>query len=209
MFKDRVDAGKTLATRLRQYEDTDAVVLAIPRGGVVVGYEVAQALNLKLDVVIPRKIGAPGNPELAIGAVVARDHAMINHAIVEQLNIPASYIEQEIENQLQEIERRRRLYIGTRPPHGVEGQVVLLVDDGLATGYTALAAIRAVKQENPVKLVLAVPVAPRDTYELLKNEVDEIVCVEVHELFFAVGQFYEVFTQTTDEEVTEILSEYR
>ena len=209
MFKDRADAGKTLAMRLRQYEDTDAVVLAIPRGGVVVGYEVAKALDLKLDVVIPRKIGAPGNPELAIGAVVTRDHPIINHAIVEQLNIPVSYIEQEIENQLKEIERRRRLYIGTRPPHGIEGRVVLLVDDGLATGYTALAAIRAVKQENPGKLVLAVPVAPRDTYELLKKEVDEIVCVEVHELFFAVGQFYEVFTQTTDEEVTEMLSEYR
>ncbi|MDI6816702.1 MAG: phosphoribosyltransferase [Actinomycetota bacterium] len=209
MFKDRVDAGKTLAKRLLQYEDTDAVVLAIPRGGVVVGYEVARALNLKLDVVIPRKIGAPGNPELAIGAVVTRDHPMINRTLVSQLNIPASYIESEIENQLREIERRRELYLGGRPPHGVKGQVVLLVDDGLATGYTALAAIRAVKQEEPDKLVLAVPVAPRDTYEMLKNEVDEIVCVEVHELFFAVGQFYEVFTQTTDEEVTEILSEHR
>ena len=202
MFKDRIDAGKTLAMRLLEYKDTDAVVFAIPRGGVVVGYEVARALNLKLDVVIPRKIGAPGNPELAIGAVVTRDHPMINQTLVSQLNISASYIEQEIE-------RRRQLYLGGRPPHGVQGQVILLVDDGLATGYTALAAIRAVKQENPGKLVLAVPVAPRDTYELLKKEVDEIVCVEVHELFFAVGQFYEVFTQTTDAEVTEILSEYR
>ncbi|HCG98466.1 MAG TPA: phosphoribosyltransferase [Actinobacteria bacterium] len=209
MFKDRIDAGKTLAMRLLEYKDTDAVVFAIPRGGVVVGYEVARALNLKLDVVIPRKIGAPGNPELAIGAVVTRDHPMINQTLVSQLNISASYIEQEIDNQLQEIERRRQLYLGGRPPHGVQGQVILLVDDGLATGYTALAAIRAVKQENPGKLVLAVPVAPRDTYELLKKEVDEIVCVEVHELFFAVGQFYEVFTQTTDAEVTEILSEYR
>ena len=209
MFKDRIDAGKTLAMRLLEYKDTDAVVFAIPRGGVVVGYEVARALNLKLDVVIPRKIGAPGNPELAIGAVVTRDHPMINQTLVSQLNISASYIEQEIDNQLQEIERRLQLYLGGRPPHGVQGQVILLVDDGLATGYTALAAIRAVKQENPGKLVLAVPVAPRDTYELLKKEVDEIVCVEVHELFFAVGQFYEVFTQTTDAEVTEILSEYR
>ncbi|MBS3909133.1 MAG: phosphoribosyltransferase [Actinobacteria bacterium] len=209
MFKDRVDAGRKLAMKLLEYKDTDAVVLAIPRGGVVVGYEVAQALNLKLDVVIPRKIGAPGNPELAIGAVLSRDHPMINRTLVSQLNIPASYIEQEIDNQLREIERRRQLYVGARPPHGVQSRVVLLVDDGLATGYTALAAIRAVKQEDPGALVLAVPVAPRDTYEMLKKEVDEIVCVEVHERFFAVGQFYEVFEQTTDAEVTEILSEHR
>jgi len=195
--------------KLLEHKDTEAIVLAIPRGGIVIGDEVARALNLKLDVVIPRKIGAPGNPELAIGAVVTRDHAMINRELVRQLNISEAYIEQEIENQLREIERRRKLYLGERPPLQVQGKVVLIVDDGLATGYTALAAIRAVREQNPAKLVLAVPVAPRETYAMLEREVDEIIAVEVHDLFFAVGQFYEVFTQTTDSEVTEILSEYR
>ena len=209
MFKDRVDAGKKLAQRLAaEYKGKDAVVLAIPRGGVVIGNEVARALNLPLDIIIPRKIGAPGNPELAIGAIV-REKAIINEDLVRELRIPDSYIEAEEKKQLSEIERRRKLYLGDRKPIPLEGKIAIIVDDGLATGYTALAAIAAVRKQNPKKIVLAVPVGPLDTCERLAKVVDEIICLEVHELFFAVGQFYESFEQTTDSEVIDILSYYR
>jgi len=208
MFRDRVDAGQQLAGRLKHYKDSDAVVLAIPRGGVVVGNEVAESLGLQFDLIIPRKIGAPGNPELAIGAVVTKDHVMLNEPLVRELGVPELYISNEVENQLNEIARRRKLYLGDRAPISLRDGVAIIVDDGLATGYTALAAIRGVKQQRPKKLVLAVPVAPTDTYERLKREVDEILCLEVHEMFFAVGQFYENFGQTTDAEVIEIMSRY-
>lgn len=209
MFRDRVDAGRKLARELEtRYKGTDAVVLAIPRGGVVIGHEIAHALGLELDVIIPRKIGAPGNPELAIGAI-AQDQVMINEMIVRELGIPKSYIEEESQRQLVEIERRRRLYLGDRDPVPLNGRVAIIVDDGLATGYTALAAVKAIKAEKPRKVVLAVPVAPVDSYERLKREVDEMVCLEVHELFYAVGQFYEVFDQVEDDEVVNILKAYR
>ncbi|MEW5705309.1 MAG: phosphoribosyltransferase [Actinomycetota bacterium] len=208
MFTDRVDAGRQLARRLEAYRETDAVVLAIPRGGVVVGDQVARALGLQLDLIIPRKIGAPGNPELAIGAI-ARGEPMINRSLVRELGVPESYIAEEAKRQMDEINRRQKLYLGDRAPIELQNRVVIIVDDGLATGYTALAAINAVRQQHPKKIVLAVPVAPVDTCERLRTEVDEIVCLEVHELFFAVGQFYEVFEQTTDDEVIEIMSRYR
>jgi predicted phosphoribosyltransferase len=209
MFKDRTDAGRRLARRLEaEYRDSDAVVLAIPRGGVVVGDQVAKALHLELDIVIPRKIGAPGNPELAIGAV-AKGVAMLNEPIIRELAIPRSFIDQEIRRQVEEIDRRRRLYLGDKAPIDLEGKTVIIVDDGLATGYTALASVNAVKQEKPRKIVLAVPVAPTDACERLLKEVDEIICLETHELFYAVGQFYEVFEQTTDSEVIDILGSYR
>lgn len=209
MFRDRVDAGRQLARRLEgRYRGSDAVILAIPRGGVVVADEVAKALGLQLDIVIPRKIGAPGNPELAIGAV-AMGESIINEPLVRELGIPREYIESEIRRQLEEISRRRKLYLGDRAPIPLQGRIAIVVDDGLATGYTALAAIHAVKRQNPKKTVLAVPVAPSDTCARLAQEVDELICLEAHELFFAVGQFYEVFDQVTDSEVVEILSRYR
>lgn len=209
MFRDRVDAGRQLARRLEaEYRDSDAVVLAIPRGGVVVGNEVAKALHLQMDLVIPRKIGAPGNPELAIGAV-APGGAVLNEPLIQELNIPKSYIDQEINRQLAEIDRRRKLYLGDKAPIDLRGKTVIIVDDGLATGYTALAAVHAVKQQQPKKVILAVPVAPTETCENLKKQVDEIVCLETHELFFAVGQFYGVFEQTSDSEVVSILKNYR
>ncbi|MCL6473378.1 MAG: phosphoribosyltransferase, partial [Firmicutes bacterium] len=198
-----------LARRLEgKYRGSDAVVLAIPRGGVVVADEVAKALGLQLDIVIPRKIGAPGNPELAIGAV-AMGESIINEPLVRELGIPREYIESEISRQLEEISRRRKLYLGDRAPIPLQGRIAIVIDDGLATGYTALAAIHAIKRQNPKKIVLAVPVAPSDTCARLAQEVDELICLEVHELFFAVGQFYEVFDQVTDSEVIEILSRYR
>ncbi|HZD60456.1 MAG TPA: phosphoribosyltransferase [Anaerolineae bacterium] len=209
MFKDRVDAGRQLAVKLGQYKGANAVVLAIPRGGVVVGEQVARELHLPLDVIIPRKIGAPGNPELAIGAVVTRGRAMINEALVQELNIPRSYIDGEVEKQLAEVARRRKLYLGGREPIPLKDKIAIVVDDGLATGYTALATVNAVREQQPEKIILAVPVAPTDTCDRLEKEVDEIICLEAHELFFAVGQFYENFGQTTDAEVIDILSGYR
>lgn len=208
MFRDRVDAGRQLAQRLEKFKNSYAVVLAIPRGGVVVGNEVANILNLQLDIVIPRKIGAPGNPELAIGAV-AGNKAIMNEALVRELRVPDSFIEKEIKSQQDEIDRRRKLYLGDKAPINLTGRTVIIVDDGLATGYTALAAINAVKQQQPERIILAVPVSPADTCNRLTGEVDEIICLEIHELFFAVGQFYKSFDQTTDPEVIEILSRWR
>ncbi|MHB8842470.1 MAG: phosphoribosyltransferase [Candidatus Aquicultor sp.] len=209
MFRDRVDAGLQLARRLEaEYRNSDAIVLAIARGGVVVGDQVAKALHLRLDIIIPRKIGAPGNPELAIGAV-AKGAVMLNEPLIRELNIPRSYIDQEVSRQISEIDRRRRLYLGDKAPLDLTGATVILVDDGLATGYTALASVNAVKMEQPKKIVLAVPVAPTETCQDLREHVDEIICLEVHELFFAVGQFYEVFEQTSDSEVIDILNSYR
>ncbi|HEY3374993.1 MAG TPA: phosphoribosyltransferase family protein [Candidatus Aquicultor sp.] len=209
MFKDRVDAGRKLALRLEgEYKEADAVVLAIPRGGVVVGNEVVRILGVDLDIITPRKIGAPGNPELAIGAA-AQGEVIINESLVRQLGISREYVEQEAAKQMAEIERRRRLYLGDSKEPPLTNRIAIIVDDGLATGYTALAAIHAVKRQNPSKTVLAVPVAPTDTYMRLKPEVDELVCLEFHDIFYAVGQFYESFEQTTDAEVIEILRAYR
>lgn len=207
-FSDRSEAGRRLAQRLLKYKGKDAVVLAIPRGGVVVAVEVASALEAPLDVVIPRKIGAPENPELAIGAVGPGGEVVINEAVRSELGVPDSYIAAEVQRQLAEIDRRERLYLGDRQPFPIEGKIAILVDDGLATGYTAIAAARSVRARNPQKIALAVPVAPPDTCERLSKEVDEIICLETPELFFAVGQFYADFTQVSDVEVVEILKRY-
>lgn len=208
MFKDRIDAGQKLANRLeKEYEKGDAVVLAIPRGGVVVGDQVARILQLPLDIVIPRKIGAPDNPELAIGAV-APGTTIINEQLVADLEVPQEYIQAEAERQKREISRRMRDYLGNRIPPEIRGKTSIIVDDGVATGFTALAAIASVKSQHPKKTVLAVPVASTEAYKRLKKEVDEIVCLRVESLFFAVGQFYEDFEQTTDAEVVNILKNY-
>ncbi len=207
-FSDRSEAGRRLAQRLLKYKGKDAVVLAIPRGGVVVAVEVADAIDAPLDVVIPRKIGAPENPELAIGAVGPGGEVVINEAVRSELGVPDSYIAAEVQRQLAEIDRRERLYLGGRLPTPIDGKIAILVDDGLATGYTAIAAARSVRGKNPQKIVLAVPVAPPDTCERLSKEVDEIICLETPELFFAVGQFYADFAQVSDTEVVEILRRY-
>jgi predicted phosphoribosyltransferase len=209
MFVDRKEAGRRLAKALVDYRDQDAVVLAIPRGGVIVGVEIAEDLKIPLDVIIPRKIGAPGNPELAIGAVAGDGRVFLNEELCQQLDISDEYIREEVAVQLREIERRRQLYLGGRPPVVLRKKIVIITDDGLATGYTALAAINAVKQGEPKKVILAIPVAPKDTYERVKREVDEIICLELPELFFAVGQFYVDFRQITDKEVVEALKRFQ
>jgi putative phosphoribosyl transferase len=182
-------------------------VLAIPRGGVPVGFEVARALGAPLDLVLVRKIGAPEQPELAVGAVVDGEHVetVLNEAVVESLRISKDYIRDETKRQLAEIERRRKAYLGGRPRPQIAGTTAIVVDDGIATGATMRAALRAIRRGAPERLVLAVPVAPADAVASIRTEVDELVCLETPELFFAIGQFYRDFAQLTDAQVTDQL----
>ena len=204
IFRDRQDAGRRLAEALEKYRGADAIVLAIPRGGVVVGYEVARALGLPLDVIIPRKIGAPYQPELAIGAI-GEDEYVLDQQTVQYLGVSQQYISEEIERQKREIERRWKLYRNDRPFPDLTGKTAILADDGIATGYTTMAAARAIRKRKPAKLVLAVPIAPPESVARLRPEVDELIVLDTPEPFFAVGSWYEVFDQTTDEEVIELL----
>lgn len=204
VFKDRVDAGKKLAERLEKYKGPDTIVFGIPRGGVVLAYEVAVALNAPLDVIIPRKIGAPGQPELAIGAI-GNDITVLEESTIRYLGVSQEYIQREIERQKQEIARRWKLYRDDKPFPDIKGKTVLLVDDGVATGNTTLAAIRALREREPGKLVLAVPVGPPETIERIRPEVDDLVVLETPEMFMAVGYWYEQFEQTSDEEVIALL----
>jgi putative phosphoribosyl transferase len=208
MFDDRRDAGRQLAARLLPYQDRDPVVLALPRGGVPVGYEIARALGAPLDIIVVRKLGAPGQPELGIGAVVDGDHPLgvLNEEVIKTLVVPEAYLEGEVTAQLAEIRRRQAAYRGGRPALPITGQTAIVVDDGLATGGSMRAALRSVRRAAPARLVLAVPVAPPDTLARLAAEVDETICLETPELFGAVGYFYRDFTQTTDDEVIRLLA---
>ncbi|MCJ7620293.1 MAG: phosphoribosyltransferase [Anaerolineae bacterium] len=206
MFQDRREAGKALAGELASLKGTpNLIVLAIPRGGVVVGHEIAQVLNAPLDVYITRKIGAPHNPELAIGAVASDGTLLIDHQLARRLAVSQSYIDQESARQTQEINRRLVEYRGERPSPDLAGKVVILVDDGVATGATTLATIKAIKSQQPLQLILAIPVGPRDSIESLRQEVDQLYCLHAPEVFWAVGAFYNVFDQTSDEEVKALL----
>jgi putative phosphoribosyl transferase len=208
IFQDRMDAGEQLAKRLGQYKGPETIVLAIPRGGVVVGFEVARRLDAPLDVIIPRKIGAPGQPELAIGAIAGDGNVrVLDEQLVRQLGVTESYIDAEVMRQIQEIERRLRLYRDDRPFPNLTGKTVILVDDGIATGSTMLAAIRELRTKPLGKLVLAVPVAPPDTVGRFLGEVDDLVVLETPEPFYAVGAWYHRFDQTTDDEVVALLKE--
>lgn len=206
-FFDRRQAGQQLAVALDFLKDRDnVVVLGIPRGGVVVAYEVAKALGVPLDILITRKIGAPDNPEFALGAVASDGTVVIDRLIVDQLDIPADYILDEIRHQHEEIERRMQMFRGERPYPELKGKVVVLVDDGVATGSTVLASLRALRQREPAELILAIPVGPPETVARLAEEADRVVALETPEPFWAVGRFYIRFDQTTDEEVVELLN---
>ena len=208
LFRDRSEAGRQLAAQLAHYADRpDVLVLALPRGGVPVGYEVARALRVPLDAFVVRKLGVPGHEELAMGAVASGGVRVLNDQVVKGLEIPNYVIDAVAGWELQELERRERLYRGQRPTPDVRGKTVILVDDGLATGSTMLAAVRALRQLAPARIVVAVPVASSDTCELLKSEVDEVVCAVTPEPFYAVGFWYRNFSQTTDEEVRELLEQ--
>jgi putative phosphoribosyl transferase len=208
VFRDRAEAGRVLATKLMGFAGRgDVVVLALPRGGAVVGYEVAQALNAPLDVFVVRKLGTPGQPELAMGAIASGGVIVLNPDVVHGLNISDEVIREVAAREQQEVERREREYRGTRPPLAVRHQAVILVDDGLATGSTMRAAVRAVRDRDPAAIVVAVPVAAASTCDELRSEseVDHVICLATPERFQAVGQWYEEFPQVSDEEVRELL----
>jgi putative phosphoribosyl transferase len=206
MFQDRRDAGRLLAGRLSIYRDRpDLLILALPRGGVVVGYEIADELRALLDVLIVRKIGHPYEPELAIGAVAETGVVALNQDIIAMYGISERYIQDEIERQKGEIARRVSLYRGGTGISRLEGRTILLVDDGIATGATMRAAIMALKQEPVAKLVVALPVAPAETAAKIKTMVDDFICLEIPSEFMAVGAHYRDFAQTTDQEVIDLL----
>ncbi|WP_152947657.1 phosphoribosyltransferase [Desulfofundulus thermobenzoicus] len=206
IFVDRVDAGRQLAARLRGICGRDGLVLAIPRGGVVVGAQIARELGLPLDVVIPRKVGAPHNPEVAIGAVTQDGTTFYNRTLLDFLGLGEDELQEQVELQKKEIKRRMLLYRGRVDYPDYSGRQVILVDDGIATGYTVLAALRWIRRQfAPGELILAVPVAPTDVVDRLGEEVDRLVVLLVPEDFYAVGQFYQDFSQTTDEEVITLL----
>ena len=208
LFKDRRDAGKQLTQELSAYAGrSDVIVLALPRGGVPVAYEVARALNAPLDIFIVRKLGLPGHEELAIGAIASGGIRVLNHDIVQALKIPQTMIDTVTRQELQELERRERTYRGDRPPPEVRGRTVILVDDGLATGASMRAAVAALRAQNPARIVVAVPTAAPETCAAFESEVDEIVCAMTPEPFYGVGRWYEDFSQTTDEEVRALLEE--
>ena len=208
LFRDRRDAGRQLAAALGLYRDSHPLVLALPRGGVPVGFEVTKTLGAPLDVLLVRKIGAPGQEELGLGAIVdGHDPQLVlNEEIIRVVAPPPGYIEAEVRRQLAEIERRRQHYAGDRPPIPVDRRVVIVVDDGIATGGTVKAALRRVARLHPARLVLAVPVAPADTLRQLAADCDDIVCLAKPEPFYAVGPHYQDFRQTTDEEVVRLLA---
>ena len=205
-FRDRREAGRVLAQELTAYAGRpDVVVLALPRGGVPVAYEVARALGAPLDVFLVRKLGVPGHEELAMGAVATGGVRVLNDQVVRALGIPPDVIDMVAAWEQQELARRERLYRGDRPPPDVKGRTVILVDDGLATGATMRAALAALRQQQPARRVVAVPTAAAQTCDALRTEADDVVCATTPEPFDAVGFWYEDFSQTTDDEVRELL----
>ena len=209
-FRDRSDAGRRLAKALSKYEDSNTVVLALPRGGVPVAAEVAAALNAPLDLVLVRKIGVPVQPELAMGAVVDGADPIIvrNDEVIEFSGTTAREFDEACARELAEIERRRQLYIGERARVEIAGHVVILIDDGIATGATTRAALQAIRKRKPKELVLAVPVAPPETIRQLRQEADTLICLETPENFGAIGYFYRDFRQVSDREVIDILNRF-
>ncbi len=205
-FHDRAEAGQLLAAKLSDYANRpDVLVLALPRGGVPVGYEVAKALTAPFDVFLVRKLGVPGHEELAMGAIASGGVLVLNEDVVDALRIPQQLIDLVAQREQQELERREQAYRADRPQPDVKGKTIILVDDGLATGSTMRAAIRALRECEPAKIIVAVPAASPDTCEAFRDEVDEIVCALTPEPFYAVGLWYEDFSQTTDEEVRDLL----
>jgi len=206
VFENRADAGRRVAAKLAGYAGrADVLVLGIPRGGVPVAFEVALALDAPLDVFLSRKLGVPGQEELAFGAVAGGNVRVLDEELIRELNISGVQIEEITLRVRAELERRERLYRDGRPAPDVAGKTVVLVDDGIATGSSMLAAIKTLRHMGPARLVLAVPVAPASTCRRLREQVDELVCVHMPELFYAIGQFYGDFSQVADEEVVELL----
>lgn len=210
IYTDRAEAGKVLASKLLKYKDcADVIVLALPRGGVPVAYEVAHALNAPLDIFLVRKLGVPRHEELAMGAIATGGVRVLNDDVVEYLDIPDRVIDAITAKELKELRRRELAYRGDRPEPDVKGKTAILVDDGLATGSTIRAAAQALRQQGPQKIVVAVPVSAPQTCDEYRIGVDEIVCTVTPEPFLGVGRWYDDFSQTTDEEVHDLLERAR
>ena len=210
IFKNRKDAGRELAEKLIEYKNRqDVLVLALPRGGVPVAFEVARKLNFPLDVFLVRKLGVPGQEELAMGAIASGETRVLNEKVINPLRIPKEIVEAVARKENRELERRERAYRDDLPAPDIAGKTVILIDDGLATGATMRAAVIALKQQNPAKIIVAVPVASPETCAEFRDEVDKIICAVMPEPFHGVGLWYEDFSQTTDEEVCELLSKSR
>jgi len=209
-FHDRTDAGRKLAQALAKYKDQRPIVFALPRGGVPVAAEVAAALEAPLDLILVRKIGVPFQPELAMGAVVDGKEPVTvrNEDVIRGIGITKEEFQAVCDRELAEIERRRKLYLGDRPHPEIAGAVVIVIDDGIATGATTRAALQAIRMRKPKLLVLAVPVAPTSTLDELRHEADEVICLEDYEFFGAIGSFYSDFRQVSDDEVTKILARF-
>ncbi len=206
IYRDRIEAGKRLATQLTEYADrADVLVLALPRGGVPVAFEVAKVLHAPLDIFLVRKLGVPGHEELAMGAIATGGVRVLNKDVMRYARIPDEVIDRVAAKEQRELERRERLYRGDRPAPDVRGRTVILVDDGLATGSTMRAAAVALRVQQPQQIVVAVPVAAAATCDEFRDEVDEVVCAVTPEPFQAVGLWYEDFSQTTDKEVHDLL----
>lgn len=209
-FRDRVEAGRVLAERLEEYAGrADVIVLALPRGGVPVGFEVARQLGVPLDVFLVRKLGVPGREELAFGAIASGGATVLNEEVVASLGIDGETIAAVARREQAELERREEAYRGTRAPPDVAGKVVLLVDDGLATGASMRAAVKALRHLGPERIVVAVPTAARQTCEDFRPDVDDIVCAMTPEPFLAVGMWYQDFSETTDDDVRALLGRAR
>jgi predicted phosphoribosyltransferase len=206
LFQDRFQAGRLLASKLSYLANRpDVVVLALPRGGVPVGYEVAKALNAPLDVFVVRKLGVPGHKELAMGAIASGGVRVLNENVIRRLGIPNEVVETVAEEEERELERREREYRDGRPPIEIRGRTVILVDDGLATGSSMRVAVLALRKKNPAQIIVAVPVAAPATCAEFESEVDQVICAVTPEPFWAVGQWYTDFSQTSDEEVRDLL----
>lgn len=207
-FRDRKYAGRALARRLANLAGrSDVMVLALPRGGTPVAYEVAKALHAPLDVLVVRKLGVPWNPEFAMGAIASGGERLIDDMLVRELGISTRDVEEVASNEAYELERRERVYRGGRPAPDLRGRTVILVDDGLATGSTMRVAVRAARRQSPARVVVAAPVAAPEACELLRGEADEVVCAEMPDPFLGVGRWYLDFSQTSDQEVCRLLDD--
>ena len=205
IFENRTSAGELLASKLAGFSSQNCLVLAIPRGGVVVGYEITQRLNCSLEVIITKKISAPGNPELAIGAVGSFGEPVINEEMVKNTGATSDYLSKQIVDVRKLIKGKESIFRKGKPPLVMTGKIVILVDDGIATGATMTAAIEILRQENPDRIVVAVPVIAKDALSSIEEKADEVVYLEAPELFFSLSQFYKEFPQVLDQEVIELL----
>ena len=210
MLFDRQDAGIQLAAALQTYHNQkDTIVIGLPRGGVVLAYEISKRLNLSLDITCPRKIGAPHNQEFAIGAITETGHGIFNTELIRELKISKNYLEEEVAREKSIAQHRLKTYRQHLPPRNLKGKSIILVDDGLATGATMEAAIESVKSEGAIKIIVAVPIAPKETVMKIEKLVDEVICLETPYPFYAIGEFYSTFPQVEDEQVIALLKTTR